>query len=226
MAGELVAHLGHQPRRNILGDEVYEGIKTQIMNRVIAPGSRLNIDALRREFGTSSTPIREALVRLESDGLASKFALRGYTTSPLLSRRDFDDLYELRLLLEPRVAGRAADRQDQAGSERLAAELAGCPAPPKQPGYEAYRDFSAHDARLHDLICELAGNEAIRRALRHTHAHVHLFRLGYGRDLGIHAMDEHRAIVAAIRAGTASAARTAMRAHLRSSRDRLHHTVQ
>jgi len=158
--------------------------------------------------------------------LASKYALRGYTASALLTRKEFEDLFELRLLLEPKVAGQAAERIDENAAQRLAAELAAGPAPPKRPRYEAYRDFSAHDTRLHDLICELAGNDAIRRAVAHTHAHVHLFRLGYGRDLGIHAVEEHRAVGAAIRAGTPTAARTAMREHLRSSRERLRHTVQ
>lgn len=61
----------------MLGDEMYEGIKRLIMNAVISPGERLNIDFLARELGTSSSPVRETLARLEADGLATKLALRG-----------------------------------------------------------------------------------------------------------------------------------------------------
>ncbi|MDQ1690891.1 MAG: hypothetical protein QOD87_999, partial [Pseudonocardiales bacterium] len=58
------------PARPSLSDDVYEAIKALIMNHAIAPGSRLSIDQLARDLAVSPTPIREALARLESDGLA------------------------------------------------------------------------------------------------------------------------------------------------------------
>lgn len=60
------------PARPSLSDDVYEAIKALIMNHAIAPGSRLSIDQLARDLAVSPTPIREALARLESDGLAVK----------------------------------------------------------------------------------------------------------------------------------------------------------
>jgi DNA-binding GntR family transcriptional regulator len=219
--GELLAYLKRPPRRQMLGDEVYEDLKKLIMNHVIAPGAKLNIDALARELGTSSTPIREALARLESDGLASKMALRGYSATLLMSRQQFDDLYGLRLLLEPWAAGRAAAGLDDEGAALLEREMESRPLPPDSPDYEVYREFSSHDARLHDLVLRLAGNEAVRQALARTHAHLHLFRLGYGQALGASATSEHQDLVAAIRSGEPPAAEAAMRDHLCAARDRL-----
>jgi DNA-binding GntR family transcriptional regulator len=86
---------------------------------------------------------------------------------------------------------------------------------------EAYRDFSAHDARLHDLLLEIAGNETARRAFARTHAHLHLFRVSYGKDLGLHAAVENDAIIEAVGNHDKKGATQAMRRHLGAARDRL-----
>ena len=91
-------------RRLTLTDDVYTSVQTLIMDHAVAPGEKINIDALARRLQVSPTPVREALARLESDGLVRKRALVGYTASPLLSRAEFEDLIEMRLLLEPAAA--------------------------------------------------------------------------------------------------------------------------
>lgn len=217
----LVDFLPYAPRRQMLGNEVYEGLKALIMNHVLAPGQRLNIDALTRELGTSSTPVREALARLESDGLATKLAMRGYSVAPVLGPDGIAELYQLRLLLEPWAAGEVAVRATDADLVRLRAELASCPEPPDASAYESYKTLSAHDGRLHDLLLELAGNATVRTAFARTHAHLHLFRVAYGKNLGMHAIEEHHAVVRAIEAHDRDAAADAMRRHLEAARDRL-----
>ena len=98
------------PPRQILTDGVYEAVKELVMDQHIEPRSRVNIDKLARDLGVSPTPVREALARLESDGLVIKEPLRGYSIAPLLDRAAFEELYEVRLLLEPHVARRAGER--------------------------------------------------------------------------------------------------------------------
>src|ERR1700754_4327849 len=111
-------------RSQMLGADVYEAIKTMLMDHVIRPGTRISIDGLAREFQVSSTPVREALARLESEGLAVKEPLKGYRATPLLTLEEFDDLYRFRLLLEPWAARRAAELISPAGIEQLRSELA------------------------------------------------------------------------------------------------------
>jgi DNA-binding GntR family transcriptional regulator len=217
----LLDHLPHAPRRNALTDEVYESLKTLIMDHVIAPGERLNIDSLTRELGTSATPVREALARLESDGLATRQAMRGYSVAPVLTPDQIAELYELRLLIEPWAAARAAGRHDEAGIAGLVEELDSLSDAPTGSGHEAYRAFIAHDERLHKAILELAGNQTILQAFARTHAHLHLYRVGYGQDLGQQAEDEHAGLVRAIADGDVAAAEAAMREHLEAARDRL-----
>lgn len=209
-------------RRQILTDNVYEAVKGLVMDHHIAPGSRVNIDALARELEVSPTPLREALARLESDGLVVKEPLRGYSTTPLLQRKQLDDLYELRMLLEPTAAQKAAANITPEGRLRLQAELETCVEAPPGGEYEAYKVMAAHDTRFHDLIMELSGNSAMRNALERTHMHLHLFRLYYGSGIGMKALKEHQRIVRAIGSGNQERAAAAMRSHLQTAQRRFH----
>jgi DNA-binding GntR family transcriptional regulator len=209
------------PGRQTLTVDVYEAVKALIMDHVIAPGSRLSIDRLARDLRVSPTPIREALARLESDGLAVKEPLRGYSTTLVLTRDEVEQLFEFRGVIEPWAAARAAQRRTPDGLQRLHDELASINGVPTGEVYEAYRELANHDARFHTLIAELAGNDFVAGAFARTHCHLHLFRLHYTTGLGATAIAGHRDIVSAISAGDAAAARTAMIAHLKASRARL-----
>src|SRR5688572_12275293 len=78
--------------RQPLVDGVHHAPVDMIMNHTFDPGERLNIDALARTLGVSPTPIREAMARLESEGLIAKEPRRSYTVAPLIS---LDDLRAL-----------------------------------------------------------------------------------------------------------------------------------
>ena len=101
------------PARQMLAGEVYEYIKTQLMDQQIQPGVRINIDKLARQLQISQTPIREALARLEAEGLVTKEPLRGYSSTPLLDPSSFQQLYEMRLLIEPAAARKAAQNTSE-----------------------------------------------------------------------------------------------------------------
>lgn len=203
-------------RRQMLADDVYEAIKTMLMDHVIRPGARISIDGLAREFQVSSTPVREALARLESEGLAVKEPLKGYRATPLLTLEEFDDLYRFRLLLEPWAARRAAEQITADGAERLRAELANA-VEPTSIDYAGYKSLTAHDNRFHSLIASLSGSEQVRSAFERTHCHLHIFRLHYNRDIGPEVLTEHRSLVEAILSGDPRAAEAAMTRHIENS---------
>ncbi|WIY03151.1 GntR family transcriptional regulator [Amycolatopsis mongoliensis] len=209
------------PSRQVLADGVYEQIRALIMNDGIEPGARVNIDEIARELGVSGTPVREALARLESEELVSRLPLRGYRVTELLDRKEVDDMYALRLLLEPPSAALAAAAMSDENVAALEAELATCPAAPADDAYSDYKALTAHDARLHELILHMAGNAAVEQAFARTHCHLHFFRLNYNQPFGEQTISEHRVIVAALVAGNAAAARKAMTDHLEVARDRL-----
>jgi DNA-binding GntR family transcriptional regulator len=209
------------PSRQTLTDDVYEAIKTLIMDHVIVPEGRLSIDQLARDLRVSSTPIREALIRLESEGLARKEPLRGYSTTPTMTPAQVTELFEFRAVIEPWAAERAAQRHHAAGLARLRAEVDSVGTIPTGETYQAYRELAGHDDRFHRLVAELAGNQQLLRAFVRTHCHLHLFRQRYSSGLGTATIAEHRDITAAIEAGDPALARATMLAHLRQARQRL-----
>jgi DNA-binding GntR family transcriptional regulator len=208
----------------VLAHDVYEAVKALVMDHVIAPGARVSIDGLARQLGVSQTPIREALARLESDGLVTKEPLRGYSATPLLTRSEVDDLFQFRLLIEPWAAARAAENATRDDHARIAAEIASCPEAPPSDAYEAYKALAAHDHRFHTLLAVLAGNRQLRVALERTHCHLHIFRLYSAGGGGSQTLAEHQRIAAAVTRGSASSAEQAMREHLECARDRLRAT--
>ena len=212
---------GPLPRPSSRADDLYEAIFAQLMSLRIAPGSRITVDNLVKEFNVSHTPIREALGRLEGEGLVLKTHLVGYRAAPQITKRRFDELYELRLLLEPRGAARAASRMDESKLARLH-ESAGVMA--RREGKDdlvRYSNFARQDAVFHDAIMELSDNQLIRETLAHQHTHFHIFRLMFHSRVTEEALDEHEAILAAFAAGDADAAEHAMRLHIEHSRNRL-----
>jgi DNA-binding GntR family transcriptional regulator len=217
---------GQAPRlrpaaRLMLRESVYESLKRLLMDNALEPGARLSIDGLARELEVSQTPVREALFRCEAEGLVVRRPNAGYLVAPLISRDALLDLYDLRLLLEPTAAARAAtnaterDRQDIDDAVRAMAPAV------HGDGYQAYREFAEEDAKLHGAIANASGNPLIAETLDRLRAHVHSYRLYFRHGIAEVTTTEHQAISDRIRAHDEPGAEQAMRAHLENSRTRL-----
>jgi len=199
-------------------DEVYELIRADIMSLRIPPDTRISIDSLARQLGVSQTPIREALSRLEATGLVTKQHFVGYCSAPQLDRKQLDELYELRLLLEPFAARCAAERMDEAQLDavtRLAKAM--------EPGEsrKSYDRFAVQDSELHDLIASGSGNHLVRDALARLHTHLHIFRLRFHSEVTKEASSEHAKLITALMRRRPAEAEAAMRAHIEKSYKRL-----
>lgn len=205
--------------RVMLADEIYAVLMQAILDGTIPPDARLNAGELARQFDVSPTPIREALARLESDGLVDKHPLKGYRTTDLLTLDELNDLFELRLLLEPGAAARAAERRSAEDVEALQAEIELAHTAVDQE--DAYSLLSQHDVRLHDRVFVATRNDMLRVAYARTHCHLHTFRLAYTGSYVSDTVEEHAAIVRAIAGRDPGAAESAMRTHIAHSRDRL-----
>ncbi|WP_405139676.1 GntR family transcriptional regulator [Sphaerisporangium sp. NBC_01403] len=209
-------------RRSTLGDDVYDTLRALILEHSMQPGDRVNIDALARELDVSPTPVREALARLEADGLVRKRPLVGYTVSPLLTRAEFTHMFELRLLLECAAARWAAERASPEHREAIAAEAATSIAPEGDDpdGWRWHAAFTTHDARFHNLIAEASGNPLLRDGLDRLHVHLHLHRRYFPYAQAGTTGEEHQRVAAAIQAGRPDDAEEAMREHLTRARER------
>jgi DNA-binding GntR family transcriptional regulator len=204
-----------------LADEVYDVIFNKLMLLEIAPASRITVDNLVRELGVSHTPIREALGRLEGEGLVEKAHFVGYSAAPQISRKRFDELYELRLLLEPYAARHAAVNMEKAALthlEEIATEMSALGSNNQRLHYS---NFARLDAVFHDEILGIAGNQLVRDTLSHLHTHFHIFRLMFQARVTEEALNEHAAMLTAFEHKDGAAAEVAMRDHIARSRERL-----
>ncbi|MEW2489754.1 GntR family transcriptional regulator [Streptomyces sp. NPDC048411] len=210
------------PVRKVLSDSVYEDIKARVMDHEIAPGARVGIEALARDLNVSPTPVREALARLESDGLVVKRSLSGYRATELLTRQGVEELFEMRLLLEPRAAALAARNADESQLDAIEATLETMQAHPPGPTgpYVSYRDFASLDQRFHDTVVEAAHRPLLTDAVERLHAHLHIFRLSGLQDAGDLTIDEHERVVRAILRRRAERAEETMAEHLTRSLER------
>ena len=201
-----------------LVEEVFQIIRADIMALRIPPNSRISIDKLARELGVSQTPIREALSMLEAIGLVARRLYSGYWCAPQLLRSQIDDLFAVRLLLEPYAARAAAARMSEADMIALARHVE-----TMEPATYAlnYDDYADRDAELHDIIARGSGNAIIHDALGRLHSHLHIFRLKSSSEVTTEASREHDAIVKALMRRDGDAAEAAMATHLRRSYERL-----
>lgn len=203
-----------------LADDVYDAIYAQLMSLKIPPGGRLSVDSLVRELGVSQTPIREAMSRLEALGLVVKTQNVGYSAAGQIDRKRFEQLYEMRLLLEPHAARRAAATLGRKALESLDRHHRTMQGGQERSSVNAYSTFARHDAEFHDQIAQAAGNELVRDALSRLHTHVHLFRLHYHSHATHGANDEHERIVQALKDRDETEAAASMHDHIERSRDR------
>ena len=214
------------PSRQMLADGVYEAVKEQVMNLTIPPGTRINIDKLARELQVSNTPLREALTRLETEGLVTRRNLRGFWTADLIDERGIREYYAVRLLLEPCAAEEAARSLDL---EALTANLQTILDQMRQSAqirtldhdYQRYRDFAAADARFHGAIAAASGNAVLAGILAGMNAHAHNYRLYFRGGMADATVIEHQAVLDALIAQKPAGAAAAMYAHLEHARDRL-----
>jgi DNA-binding GntR family transcriptional regulator len=204
----------------MLADDVYDIIRAALLSHQIEPGAHLNLDQLARDLHVSNTPVRQALARLEAEGLVTKEPYRGFSATPLVDMETLRELYEFRLLIEPSCAAKAALRAGDAPRARMS-EL--CDSDGLAPLLEA-SDIAAlggRDSELHQLIAREAGNRPIAETVESLFVRATPFGL-FLRQTGSldAAWREHAAVVNAILARDPEAAEEAMRIHLLRGRDR------
>jgi DNA-binding GntR family transcriptional regulator len=188
------------------------------MSLRIPPDTRISIDSLARELGVSQTPIREALSMLEATGLVTKKHFAGYCSAPKLNRTQFDQLYEVRLLMEPYAARRAAEMMSDSDFDALDRLVSSM-----EPGetQSSYGRFADQDSQLHDMIARGSGNRIIEETLAQLHTHLHIFRLRFHSEVTTEADAEHARLIEALRRHSPGEAEAAMRFHIERSYARL-----
>ena len=211
-------------QRSILADDVYGILRDGLITRRIAPGSRLNLDHLARELHVSNTPVRQALARLESEGLVTKEPYRGFAASRLLDTRAILELYEYRLILEPPTSARAARHAADGELDELE-RLCDTAEVSRLLETSDVDELAQRDVDFHCEIARLAGNDVIVENLSTTLTRMRLYTVYDRGGAGERAWNEHQSIMAAIRAGDPQSASEAMRDHLKGAFERIQTTT-
>ncbi|MBD3765075.1 MAG: GntR family transcriptional regulator [Rhodobacterales bacterium] len=137
--------LAPAPDAATMSSQLRETLRERLLSGDLPPGGRINLDRLRQQTGVSLSPLREALARLEGEGLVEFHDNRGFRAAPI-GPESLDEIAALQADLLPRALGDAIARGDLAWeAEVLGAlhRLTRCPPDPR-PGWEAaQRDLMA-----------------------------------------------------------------------------------
>lgn len=194
--------------RGSLVDQVRESIYAAISTGKLDPGTRLREIPLSRHFGVSTTPVREALRRLESEGLVLVLPRRGAVVVTM-NERIVRDLYDLRLILEVAAARRAVEAESP-DLDRVYALMAEC-----ERHVDDLESFAEADASLHRAIHDLGGNRELAEMAERVHRRIQTVRVRSAVPGRLRiAQDQHVAIVEALSRRDAAAVETAVRTHL------------
>ena len=187
-----------------LTDTAYTAIKGDILECRFVPGEEVTERQLGARYGIGKAPLREALVRLVHEGLVQSIPRSGYRVTPV-TIQDVQDIFALRLLLEPAAARLAAGRID----ERVLTQLN----EPCLAGYtpgdrSSESDFLRANREFHVAIANASGNRRLARVLEHLlEGTERLFHMGLAvRDRTDEMRHEHETLMSALLAADGDAA--------------------
>jgi DNA-binding GntR family transcriptional regulator len=195
----------------------YQHIRRSILDFRLPIGATLSEYQLAHEIGVSRTPVREALKRLEQEGLVRSVARRGTFVADL-TLRDVVEVYEVRIQLEGLAARIAADRMEPAECAEVIAELERAEKSARQKRFARARE---HDIHFHKAIVRSAGNGRLAAIVSTLEDQVHRIRQRALREpTRVPAtLAEHRLILEAVRRHDQDGAELAMRRHLEAARE-------
>ncbi len=197
-------------------ERVFEDLRAAIVAGEFPPGERLRTEALAERFGTSRTPVREALMLLEGDGLVAIEPRRGAVVRSF-DPADLVDLYEVRAILEARAAQLAAGRISPEDVDRLDAN---CSEAERVAADDVDRLIALNE-EFHRVVIEAASSPRLLQALRAVAGIPRPFKTVFWTDASERARSfaAHREIAAGLRSGSAERAESAMRLHVLNARD-------
>ncbi len=209
-----------RPRKNSLSvrERTYEYLKSNILSGSFSPGTRLTEEHLAEELGVSRTPVREALHKLEQDGLIEPLESRGFCI-PLDSPEEIEDLFDLRTVLEGYtlriICERITDEQI-ATLEKIVKKAENAHSQKRLD--EIFRWNTAFHDTLHKMVAD-------KRRFYNLIVNIRKYVLRYRKDT-LHyleaakrAIDGHRQIILALRLKAPELCERIMQLHIREAKE-------
>lgn len=205
--------------RTSAADRVYDHVKSAILGGDREGGSFLTEGEVADEVGVSRTPVREALLRLQVEGLVTLYPKKGALVTSVTAR-DAREVLEARQVIEEWAAGRAWSRRaDLVEMLEPALEAMRAARQADDPGA-----FSTADRTFHELIVDAAGNGVISRhysSLRDRQLCILAGQIRAGSGRMKHALDTHGELLELLRSGTRAQFVKASREHVADAMQRL-----
>jgi DNA-binding GntR family transcriptional regulator len=182
-------------RRAQLSDEVAGHLRAAIMSGSLRPGTFIRLDETAAKLGVSVTPVREALLKLRGEGMVQLEPHRGHVVLPL-SRQDIDDIFWLQATIAKELAATAAEHITDAEIDDLERAADAMAAAVAAADAEA---IAATEFAFHRSFNQATGRIKLAWFLLHVARYMPLMMYAVDPDWGAAAVDNHRALIAALR---------------------------
>ena len=197
-------------------DRAYAELRRMITTAEVSPGERLAEVAIAEWLGVSRTPVREALQRLEREGLTQRGSRGGFTVAGL-SPREVRETCELRVLLDTALFQRATTAITPDEAERLIVLAERLCTAARSGDMDGWTDA---DESFHQIVDVAADQQLLATLARNLREQLHRFALLSTALQGrlIACADEHMALARAVRAGDTAAVAAAVADHMAATR--------
>lgn len=208
--------LSSPPERMSLAEEVFRGLRSAILRGQLKPGQRLIEEKTAADFKTSRTPVREAFLRLEQEGLIDRRPRGGFTVGRI-DAGDIDEIMDLRGLLEAHAAALAARKGDPEVIGRLTDLL---------DQYQAAVDrddvtrMVELNTMFHDALYRASGSPRLLAVIAELRDHFYRLRqeILVMDGLPEQSHQDHLDMLSAIRAGDVDRTEKLVREHINRAR--------
>lgn len=195
-----------------LRDVVFNTLRQAIITGEFVPGERLMEIALANRLGVSRTPVREAIRKLELEGLVVMIPRKGAEVARI-TEKDLRDVLEVRSSLEELAAGLATERLDDDSREKI------------QTALENFREaivtednsrIADCDVEFHDTVFEATKNKRLIQIINNLREQIYRYRLEYVKDASYHTvlLKEHEELAEAMFSGDKERAQEIMKRHI------------
>ena len=201
-----------------LSDRILNLIEKAILNGSIKPGERLIETELAKNLGISKSPVREALKRLEGDGIVKLEPRKGYFVRDI-DRKSIEEFFEVMFILEPTSALLALNKKNETVCKEIDEILDKMDRCLRKKDYESYR---ALNDQFHGLFYGLTDNEWIIKISQMLRKQAYMLRsLSLTKDRFSSSIEEHKAIADAYEKGDKRLLEKVVKNHLAMFKDNI-----
>lgn len=207
-----------------LRDVVFNTLRQAILTGELKPGERLMEIHLANRLGVSRTPIREAIRKLELEGLVTMIPRRGAEVAQI-TEKSMNDVLEVRRAMDALCVELACDRITK---EEIQALKQACDAFEEAVKSKDVKRIAQADVKLHDIIVRATGNQRLVQLVNNLSEQMYRYRFEYIKDFSQHErlVEEHRIIYESIVKKDKETASQAARMHIDNQEKAIIHQIR